>query len=546
MQYEQEEVRGQELLNIIKKSYEKDDSEFKINEQKPYEEFKRYLSIKYRDYRKYVDGINKYNPFNETSKNDTKSDCSRKKGNCLFAKGEYSKSLNCYYNALALAASDENKTLCYGNISAVFFKTGKLESCLAVIEHVKKLHSSKDNYFKKISKREEQCQQLLKNKKKINYPKTLPLSYPKNPNNHEIVNCIKRGPKGGVVANQALKMGDVIAVTKPFLRAMEQTPSKNTCSNCWKDMIETNIAVCDNCVCVMYCSEECKSENLEFHKLICGIRIIMEQELMALEFAFKVISKGIDIDKDEFKKSKITCCDWKENNFENQVRSVISLKTESFMTYSKSLAMNHFFMLLEKMKKTKAFKNLVSKLENGEELFFKTYWKIFGVISANSITSHTSLEQDCSTFFEFLMGLFNHSCVPNVFIFRNKQSDFAHYVLLEDVKLGDELFIAFEGGHFVAVPKEPRRHTLISKYQLDCKCQACIEGWDFFGKHDLAFSKLFVRVIQNICLEFDKKGALSKRDVEHFMSKISKFNLREKFTAIKTLYKAYFGFEFKC
>lgn len=113
--------------------------------------------------------------------------------------------------------------------------------------------------------------------------------------------------------------------------------------------------------------------------------------------------------------------------------------------YNKFINLSSYFLQLGALKRSDAFKTLISKFPNGEQLFFKTYWKAFRVMSVNSITTeYAILETDLSTHFDLFMGLLNHSCVPNVTLLRSNKSDFTHYVLTEDVNIGEELFISYQ------------------------------------------------------------------------------------------------------
>ncbi|KAL5284949.1 hypothetical protein ACFFRR_006955 [Megaselia abdita] len=533
-------------LHKIKLNFEKDDSEFRmILQNKSYQELEEYMRTKYGRVRKAISQTNRHSIYKEGIhvKNDRKSDSLRKEGNSDFAKGEFIESLKYYYKSIVFAETDEKKALSYGNISAIFYKTDKLECCLTAIGHVKDLYKKNDDFLKKILKREEDCENLLKNKDKIVYPKSMPLSYPHNENNNEIVHCIEKGRNGGVFATKNMKFGNIIAVTNPIIIG-EATKRSDyiTCRNCWKTMTDTDIAVCDNCVIVIYCSEKCKIQNAEFHRLICYENDLINNEIMALELAFKIFSEEIDIGTEEFENSKVTPFDWDENNLKNQVKSILSMKTEPWTnSYTKFIMLNSYFLFLEKMKKVEAFTILLQKFENAEELFYKTYWKSLELIMVNSITSDSAWEEEVCTFFDSIMGHFNHSCVPNVLIYRDQKSDFAHYVLLEEVKPGEELFIAFGGIHAIMESRINRKKLLVTLYQLDCKCKECIKCED--EVFELSPNINCLRALKTIVTERSRKGVLTKKDIDRFILKVSKFPFLEKTLSLQVLYRLVFGFD---
>lgn len=447
-----DQFKAEMQLCKIRMNLDNDDSEFRLMfQQRSFKEFDEYLRMKYAAVRRNIQKttVHAHCRENGITKSDQKSERLRKEGNNEFAKCEFLESLKYFYKAMAFAETDEKRALCYGNISAIFLKTEKIKCCLTAIDHAKELHPTNDNFFMKLSKRQEQCNAFLEDLEYLDYPEKLPLSHPANPKNSEVVECIERGSNGNVFAKQDMKMGDVIAVTKPFIIGGRPKRDYISCNNCWKEMSGSDIFVCGKCTFVIYCSEKCKAENIDFHEMICD-RVYVHAdltnvEMMAMKLAYKVFSNGIDMGKEEFQKCNTTSFDWDQETIENQVKTVFSMKTGSdWKPFTNFIMLNSYSFVLEQLKKTSVFNELVSKFENGEELFFKTYWKAFEIISANSITSDTAFSLDLSIYFDLIMGFFNHSCAPNVFIFRDGKSDYAHYVLLNDVKSGDELCIAYE------------------------------------------------------------------------------------------------------
>lgn len=108
----------------VGESFKTDGSEFNEMFEKPYDELKKYYCTKYSRIRKFLKKVS-YHANNKEGiivKCDLKSIALRRKGNESFAKGELLNSLKFYCKSMAFAKSDENRALCYGNLSAIFLK----------------------------------------------------------------------------------------------------------------------------------------------------------------------------------------------------------------------------------------------------------------------------------------------------------------------------------------------------------------------------------------------------------------------------------------
>lgn len=388
-------------------------------------------------------------------KSDTKSESLRIQGNQQFRNKEYKEALRCYLIAITFSETDEMRALCYGNISACFFQITKYDFCIEAVKKAKEYHKKKDSFYAKIAERERKSLEFYYNNGQPNRKwNILPLSYPVNPTNKELVDCIERR-SSGIFAKKDLKIGDIVAITKSFLRGPREANDYVRCNNCWMDVSAalevypafTGVYSCANCVYSLYCSSKCELEDLEFHRIICkdAYRVLTtftRYEIMAMKFAVTVLSRGIDIRQEEFQNYTTNCFNWKDGNFEDRVKAFCALKTNR-IEKTKGILIT-YFAILDQLKKSESIQSLFSKFEDGEELFFKTFWKGYQVAHSNSI----SLEK-CSeivwetTHVDLLFGSFNHQCIPNVFVFRHANSYKNHYVVLDPVKAGEELFVAY-------------------------------------------------------------------------------------------------------
>ncbi|KAL5292353.1 hypothetical protein ACFFRR_011261 [Megaselia abdita] len=73
---------------------------------------------------------------------------------------------------------------------------------------------------------------------------------------------------------------------------------------------------------------------------------------------------------------------------------------------------------------------------------------------------------------DWLHGLFKHSCKPNVVVFRPPHLNENYYLLLTNVKSGEELSIAYQNmDYFVTAP---RSSYISHSFKFDCTCIACV------------------------------------------------------------------------
>lgn len=427
-----------------------------VLENKSYQEIMDYCGQKHQHERKILskyfddcisDGIKTY-----AKKDNSKSDTLRKQGNIEFLRKNLVKSLDSYYSALNYAETDDKKALCYGNISAVFFESKQFQCCLDSIEKARKLFRfTTEAFIVKTTERQKKCEEILKQHIKQPKNQQLQLSYPQNPRFKQVINCIEeRSDGGGLFAKNDLKVGDIIAITEPIMRSKNVVLTSN-CKNCLKDLFQTGgVISCEKCTNCIYCCLKCKDDDKDFHDFVCQhinrfISFLPPYEMMAFKFAFNIISKGVDIRSKEFIESKTNCLNWSEDTFENKMKALSSLKLYSFGSKIKlHITITKWWIMLEYLKKNSSMESLLSKFKNGEELFFQAYFKCLQIIVCKKPTLEYFCEKSSDVaHYDLFYGLFNHSCAPNVLLYRHPNSDKTHYVIMEDVKPGQQLFVPF-------------------------------------------------------------------------------------------------------
>lgn len=423
------------------------EEEFQDLHDKPFREFAAYMCSKFARHKKILTALRNFQNVKEkisSQKSDMRSEVFRIMGNQLFKKEDYKNPLGFYFEGITSANSKKSQALCYGNVSACFLKLGNFPACLVAIQEALTLYTFKDNFFEKLTRRREECKRLLEigSEYVTSRSKQIKLSYPENPQNPEIADCLEIRFGEGVFAKQDLKSGHIIANTRLVIYGPTKKESY-LCENCHINTIETGIVPCELCTNVIYCSSKCKAEDFELHLFLCNNVFVGDRlsifQYKSLKFALKTLLKGIDITKDEMKSTLSF-----EASFENQIKLMNSMKMCFLRNHVKFDAFLNFFVILDHLKRTHGHRLLTifRNFENGEELFFKTYWKGYQVAYINSKKSESPDVIETSSF-DYLLGLLSHSCTPNVVFFRRLDTGQDCYLMVRDVKAGEELTFAY-------------------------------------------------------------------------------------------------------
>lgn len=158
-----------------------------------------------------------------SSKSNIKSAALRSEGNKYYSDRNFFNALVKYNESLCYAeVESENMGLAFANRSAIYFELKLLEKCLANIELARANHYPNDNLVI-LEKREAKCNDFIRNqkeKKSLDPFGFFKLSYPPHKNLPFIADCleVKINEKYGrhVITNRDLKVGDIVAVEKPF------------------------------------------------------------------------------------------------------------------------------------------------------------------------------------------------------------------------------------------------------------------------------------------------------------------------------------------
>lgn len=154
-------------------------------------------------------------------KSDTKAEALRVIGNKFYSERKFFDALIKYNESLCHASvENDHLGLGFANRSAVYFEMKLFDKCLRNIK-LARLHKYPQKNYEILSKREEKCHEMQKQQLRfINHWDFFKLSHKSHKKLPFAAECLelKVNQKYGrhIVTNKALKVGDIIAIEKPF------------------------------------------------------------------------------------------------------------------------------------------------------------------------------------------------------------------------------------------------------------------------------------------------------------------------------------------
>lgn len=293
------------------------------------------------------------------------------------------------------------------------------------------------------------------------------LSYPSNPKLPHVIDCIevKCDKKFGryLITNQALNVGDIIAIEKPFFKIIktdpddeEEYPETNIyqyCANCLDDNL-MDLIPCSFCLTTMFCSSDClTSASKSFHQYECPILLELNETAnwrMPLRNFFHALSicggsveelERLMKESDEVSPTvfNFDFCDPKNlENAKNQLRCMISLERKIEVNVKD---FSSIFLQTPKLSELwTAHSHFINKfLERMMQVEILNFHGIKGR-SLNRNNTFRSCLGDGGYIF---CSLINHSCCPNTMriVVQNRMV----LVVERPVKKGEQLFDCYIG-----------------------------------------------------------------------------------------------------
>ncbi|CAO1420499.1 unnamed protein product [Diamesa tonsa] len=441
------------------------------------------------------------------NKCNKKADLYRTNGNQLYSQKKFFDALIAYNQSLCHAEiGAESMGLALANRSAVFLECNLYENAL---QNIKLAVENKypESKHEILNKRKQKCMEQLKvpNKPEEDPWNFLKLSYPANEKLPFIVDCVQLqcDDKYGryITTNRALKVGDIVAIEKPFCKIIKCDARYSTCyeSNCYQrcsHCLKENfldLYPCEGCNLTMFCSEECKDlANRKYHYYECEIMKALQfsgtlqMSLRSFFMALSLFDKSINIMEQELEKiknSSVTVFDFnfsKSNNPDNDMNLLLSAyalcqSDKKFPLDAHAAILNKHSKLKDVWKTHEMFiRNfLLRHAQISDSNFHGIYacrLKKEDLTNMNSQALFNELQETiASGCFPFL-SLLNHSCAPNV-IRTNVQGKVA-IVVLRPLAAGDQLFDCYSA-NFNTHSRSERQSKLYREFYFKCECEAC-------------------------------------------------------------------------
>uniref|UniRef100_A0A336KY89 Protein-lysine N-methyltransferase SMYD4 n=1 Tax=Culicoides sonorensis TaxID=179676 RepID=A0A336KY89_CULSO len=295
------------------------------------------------------------------------------------------------------------------------------------------------------------------------------------------------------VCRQKIEAGDLLLQESPYASVLAEAFCLSHCQNCFK---RTTVPIaCDNCRDVIFCSQNCKGEGMNFHQFECGLlkSIWKCKSNLATHLSIRLITS-----KDP--ESLITNRNIKHLNGNENGESIKSgnsnsnghvddnfSKLYSLLTHEKEFSKEKIFefMLMAKFQleclkvggylenKYLAYENYFASLlyQNILILHFNAH-EIFELQKDNQQDPGKTV---CigAAIYPFL-AQFNHSCDPttvryfdgNRVIIRATRNIYPNEQISENY-----------GPIFTQEPQQERKLQLKEKYKFECQCDACSNNW---------------------------------------------------------------------
>lgn len=372
----------------------------------------------------------------------------------------------------------------YANRSAVYLKLGQYKNCIENINFALANGSYPAGKKTKLMQRLKKCEQMLNDEETNkndaqeedygNY--ILKLSFKPNEKVPMFAECLELKTNSNygrhIVTNKKLHPGDVIAIEKFFVHALDASIFKSLkeancvesfdkifyaiCSYCLESNSSLNLHACPGCTHAMYCSAACeKNAYEEWHKYECEFyEVIFDMRLLMVRNFFKALSicNGsieelealiMSIGKNE----TVTVFDFDFSNLsENEINRKMLLAT--YCAHRRPNEKNKLLLIWFKM----LFHShpMIESMMRTHEAFIMEFMK--HICESQPVNRHgfSKLLPKIGSHKPAFAGsvlcpalsLLNHSCVPNVIRVENKKS--LVLVANQIIEAGEQIFDCYK------------------------------------------------------------------------------------------------------
>lgn len=423
---------------------------------------------------------------------------------------DLAKALSLYNQSICMAENaSEELAVGYANRSAVYFDLGMGVECMANIAMARSVPNYPAYLEAKMFAREMECIRQFAYTYADNEPPVPKLSYPAKEKVPFVADCVEmhRNPYDGrhLRATRKLKVGDVVAIEKPFCTLVASAHQYERCEHCGEER-DRNLIPCESCTAVMFCSRECRTEAMgSYHQYECAsVEVIKRLNLdpivmtpIRLMLSALALFKGdIETLYDYTEEADINCDD----------TTVLDIDYTRKLTPCGQFAPIYCMVNEWNTKKV-------------NDIDMKAIAMIAGYILCHSkklegtnrkrnlrrlckILNHFNTARSVSTYYESIRDMFlserakrvgkfftegnrgvyplyymmNHSCLPNVIAFKCGSQLVTK--VLRPIRKGEQLYVSY-GPSFSEDEYDDRQAALSP---VHCVCNACIEEYPLFDQ----------------------------------------------------------------
>lgn len=403
----------------------------------------------------------------------------RKEGNVLFGNGKWAEAMEKYNESLCFAPNgSENISTAYANRASCFLRLKFYNECLIDIDLARKAGYPK-HLMSKLDQRENDCL-MARDAATPQNEYNMKLSFEPDERIPCMANVLKieqnRSGELSVVTKEDIDVGQTVVLGKPFC-AFLYSRFAWKCNICLKD--NTNLMPCEMCTNAMFCSEECRSNDL--HKNECGKKMhdIMQQNGQYLN-ELRVLLMAINLFPSIDELMNFVAEAVKSDSPREVPTSLADdrSKYRAFLKFpiSAQFAQNPDTRLIiySIYKACQSVPNIAAKFNLLKHRRFLMHLINHHAQITNFNSYHVNNQQSKNVDFYHQIGLmtkyFTHSCGPNVLM--SERDGVSIYTTIRPIRKGDELYITYF--KFLLLPKHVRQQHLWHHAHIKCNCSRCV------------------------------------------------------------------------
>ncbi|XP_043471005.1 SET and MYND domain-containing protein 4-like isoform X3 [Leptopilina heterotoma] len=291
------------------------------------------------------------------------------------------------------------------------------------------------------------------------------------------------------VATQNINVGDVLMIQKPYVHVLfpefllgYAQIENSCCDNCLTSIL--NPIPCEDCVAVIYCSEECKLIDFKkMHKIECQVtrRFPSMSRDLALRSLIKATNKGNNLDEIYSKMRRIGKCKDRTSGFNDG--KLDGMKPEALLSlssYTDNLKDTHLVnaaIVADTLRKDTDFLKGRATYDNTVKIAY-LFLQLSYICQMNNygIRKHSFTNRIALAMYP-VFNYLNNSCANNALWYDNKNKKILR--ACKNIKKGEQVCVAYLTNE-VIVRTAAERKQFFNEYKFfNCECEACIMNYNF-------------------------------------------------------------------